>query len=237
MEQSSIDLNEIAEGAAYQAIETAIIRYFQVRDCIVDFDTQSACVLFDPVVHQKWIERFNGQLDSGGSRDVPISIPLKRLPPQIKHMARPVLENLMAGQEMLESYRIWKPLERTIVPGTISEAHHTHFKISLKGETGILDTRDGIKGEEYSLGKAHLFHVKRVRMDGQKVRIHLSRRSRRLPEFVLSSKFPKYRFTCYRRLPGIKSWIRTTAPRYRWGLFLSKEIRQPLAGEYLQFYS
>jgi hypothetical protein len=237
MEQSPINLNEIAEGAAYQAIETAIIQYFQVRDCIVNFDTQIACILFDPVVHRKWISRFNGHFDFCDSKDIPISVPLRRLPPQIKQMTRPILERLMAGQESLESYLKWKPLERKIVPGTITEAHHAHYKISLKGETGTLDARDAIKRENYSLGKTHLFHVKRVRMNGDNVRIHLSRRSKRLPEFVLASQFPKYRFKCYRRLPGIKSWIRTTAPRFRWGLFLSKDIRQSLAGEYLQFYS
>jgi len=237
MEQSPINLNEIAEGAAYQAIETAIIQYFQVRDCIVNFDTQSACILFDPVIHRKWISRFNGHCDSCNSKDIPTSVPLRLLPPQIKQMTRPILERLMAGQESLESYLKWKPLERKIVPGTVTEVHHAHYKISLKGATGTLNTRDAIKRENYSLGKSHLFHVKRVRMDGENVRIHLSRRSKRLPEFVLSSQFPKYRFKCYRRLPGIKSWIRTTAPRFRWGLFFSKEIRQSLAGEHLQFYS
>ena len=236
MEQPSIHLNEITERAAYQAIEAAIIEYFQVSDCIVNLDTQSACILFDPAVHQKWIARFNGHVDSHSSKDMPLSIPLEQLPPQIKHMARPILERILAGQEALESYLKWKPLERKVVPGTITEMLQAHFKISLKGATGILNGRDGIKSENYTLGETLLFHVKQVRMEGDNVQIHLSRRSKKLPEFVLTSKFPKYKFRCYRRLPGVKSWIRTTAPRYRWGWFLSKEIRQSLAGEYLQFY-
>ncbi len=236
MEQTSIQLNEMAERAAYQAIETAIIEYFQVSDCIVNLDTQSACILFDPVVHLKWIARFNGHVESCGSKDMPLSIPLEKLPPQIKQLARPILERFLAEQDALESYLKWKPLERNVVPGTITEMRQTHLMISLKGATGILNRRDGIKSERYTLGETHIFHVKRVRLEGENVRIHLSRRSKRLPEYVLTSKFPRYKFKCYRRLPGIKSWIRTTAPRYRWGWFLSKEIRQSLADEYLQFY-
>ena len=49
----------------------------------------------------------------------------------------------MARQESLESYNKWEPLERKIEPGTITEVHHTHYKISLKGGKGILDDRDG----------------------------------------------------------------------------------------------
>jgi hypothetical protein len=236
MDQPSIHLNEVAERAAYQAIESAIIEYFQVSDCIVNLDTQSACILFDPAVHQKWIARFNGHVESCGSKDMPLSIPLKQLPHQIKILARPILERFLTEQDVLESYIKWKTLERKVVPGAITEMHQSHFKISLKGATGILNIRDGIKSERYTLGETHLFHVKRVGMGRENVVIHLSRRSKKLPEFVLTSKFPRYKFRCYRRLPGVKSWIRTTAPRYRWGWFLSKEIRQSLAGEYLQFY-
>lgn len=236
MQQPSIHLNEIEERAAHQAIETAVIEYFQVRDCIVNLDTHSVCVLFDPIAHKKWIARFNGHAEPNGSKDIPLSIPLEQLPPQIKQLARPILERLMAEQEALASYLKWKPRERKIVPGTITEMSQTHFKISLKGATGILNHRDAIKSERYTLGTTCLFHIKRVRIEGENVRIHLSRRSKTLPEYVLTSNFPKYKFHCYRRLPGIKSWIRTTAPSYRWGLFLSKDIRQSLAGEYLQFY-
>ncbi len=237
MDHLSKHLNETAERVAYQAVEAAIIEYFQVRDCIVNFDTQCACILFDPFVHKKWIGRFNGHVDTFGSTEIPLSVPLKLLPPQIRQMTRPILEHLMAGQEVLASYLKWKPLERKIVPGTFTEEHQNHYKISLKGETGILNHRDGIKSENYSLGETHLFHVKRVRMGNEHVRIHLSRRSKTIQEYVLTREFPKYKFKCYRRLPGIKSWIRTTAPRYRWGLFLSKEIRKSLAWEYLQFFS
>ena len=175
MQQPSIHLNEIEERAAYQAIETAVIEYFQLRDCIVNLDTHCVCVLFDPVAHHKWIARFNGHAELDGSKDIPLSIPLEQLPPQIKQLARPILERLMAEQEALASYLKWKPLERKIVPGTITEMSQTHFKISLKGGTGILNHRDGIKKEPYTLGATHLFHIKRVRMEGENVRIRLLR--------------------------------------------------------------
>ena len=77
MKLQSINLNENTERAAYQAIETAVIEYFQVKDCIVNLDTHSACILFDPVVHQKWIARFNGNTESYSSKNIPVSIPLE----------------------------------------------------------------------------------------------------------------------------------------------------------------
>ena len=237
MKLQSINLNENAERAVYQAIETAAIDYFQVKDCIVDLDTHSACILFDPVVHQKWISRFNSHARYHGLKDIPVSIPLEQLPIKIIKAAQPLLERNLGQYNAIESYIKFRSLQGKIVEGTISEASGSNFKISLKGGTATLCQRDAVKSEQYILGETNLFLIKRVRLDIDTVQILLSRRSRKIPEYVLTSKFPKYKFHCYRRIPGAKSWIKTTAPRYRWGLFLSKKIRQSLAWEYLQFYS
>lgn len=236
MKQPSIHLNEIAERAAYQAIEAAIIEYFQVKNCIVNFDTNSACILFSPYDHQKWIERFNGKSESYGPTEIPITIPLNRLPKKIIKSAQPILERILAQHDALETYLKWRARERGVVMGTITEEFRSHFKVSLKGGVAIFDRRDGIKTEQYALGETYLFLIKRVRMHMDNVYIHLSRRSKKIPEQFLKHKFPKYDFKCYRRIPGAKSWIKTTAPRYKWGLLISKEIRKTLAWEYLQFY-
>jgi hypothetical protein len=237
MKLQSINLNENTERAAYQAIETAVIEYFQVKDCIVNLDTHSACILFDPVVHQKWIARFNGNTESYSSKNIPVSIPLKRLPKKIIKSAQPILERILAQHDALETYLKWRALEREVVWGTMTEEFRSHFKVSLKGAVAIFDRRDGIKTEQYVLGETYLFLIKRVRMHLDNVYIHLSRRSKKIPEQLLKHKFPKYDFKCYRRIPGAQSWIKTTAPRYKWGLLLSKEIRKTLAWEHLQFYN
>jgi len=237
MKLQSINLNENAERAVYQAIETAAIDYFQVKYCIVDLDTHSACILFDPVVHQKWISRFNSHTKYHGLKDIPVSIPLEQLPIKIIKAAQPLLERNLGQYNAIESYIKFRSLQGQVVEGTISEVSGSNFKISLKGGTATLCQRDAVKSEQYILGETNLFLIKRVRLDIDTVQIFLSRRSRKIPEYVLTSKFPKYKFHCYRRIPGAKSWIKTTAPRYRWGLFLSKKIRQSLAWEYLQFYS
>jgi hypothetical protein len=236
MKPLSINLNENAEHAAYQAIETAVMDYFQVKDCIVDLDTNSACILFDPVVHQKWISRFNGHARHNGLKDIPVSIPLDQLPREIIKSAQPILEQILGQHDALETYLKWRVREREVVKGTITE-FRSHFKVSLKGAVAIFDRRDGVRTEQYVLGETYLFQIKQVRMHMDNVYIHLSRRSKKIPEQLLKHKFPKYDFKCYRRIPGTKSWIKTTAPRYRWGLFLSKEIRQSLGWEYLQFHS
>ncbi len=231
MKLQSINLNENTERAAYQAIETAVIEYFQVKDCIVNLDTHSACILFDPVVHQKWIARFNGKTESYSSKNIPVSIPLKRLPKKIIKSAQPILERILAQHDALETYLKWRALEREVVRGAITEEFRSHFKVSLKGGVAIFDRRDAIKTEQYMLGETYLFLIKRVRMHMDNVYIHLSRRSKKIPEHLLKHKFPKYDFKCYRRIPGAKSWIKTTAPRYKWGLLISKEIRKTLAWE------
>jgi len=236
MKLQSINLNENTERAAYQAIETAVIEYFQVKDCIVNLDTHSACILFDPVVHQKWIARFNGNTDSYSSKNIPITIPLNRLPKKIIRSAQPILEGILGQHDALETYLKWRALEREVVRGTITEEFRSHFKVSLKGGVAIFDRRDGIKTEQYVLGETYLFLINRVRMHMDNVYIHLSRRSKKIPEQFLKHKFPKYDFKCYRRIPGSKSWIKTTAPRHKWGLLISKEIRKTLAWEYLQYY-
>jgi hypothetical protein len=237
MKPQSIDLNKNAECAAHQAIEIAVMDYFQVKDCIVDLDTNSACILFDPVVHQKWISRFNGHARHHGLKDIPVSIPLNQLPIKIIKSAQPLLEKNLAQYNAIESYIKFRLLQGKVVEGTISEVSGLNIKVSLKGGTATLCQRDAIKSEQYILGETNLFLIKRVRLDIDAVQILLSRRSKKIPEYVLSSKFPKFKFHCYRRIPGTKSWIKTTAPRYRWGLFLSKEIRQSLGWEYLQFHS
>jgi hypothetical protein len=236
MKLQSINLNENTERAAYQAIETAVIEYFQVKDCIVNLDTHSACILFDPVVHQKWIARLYGNTETYSSKNIPITIPLNRLPKKIIKSAQPILEQILGQHDALETYLKWRARERGIARGTITEEFRSHFKVSLKGAVAIFDRKDGIKTEQYVLGETYLFQIKRVRMHMDNVYIHLSRRSKKIPEQLLKHKFPKYDFKCYRRIPGTKSWIKTTAPRYKWGLLISKEIRKTLAWEYLQFY-
>ena len=237
MKLQSINLNENTERAAYNAIETAVIDYFQVKDCIVDLDTNSVCILFDPVVHQKWISRFNNHARYHGLKDIPVTIPLEQLPRKIIKSAQPILERNLAQYNAIESYIKFRSLQGKVIEGTISEVSGSNLKVSLKGGTATLFQRDAIKSEQYILGETNLFLIKRVRLNIDNVQILLSRRSRKIPEYVLTRKFPKYEFHCYRRLPGVKSWIKTTAPRYRWGLFLTKEIRHSLAWEYLQFYS
>lgn len=237
MTPNPLHINTAAEQAAYEAIETAIINYFQVNACIVNLDTQQACIVFNTRDHQKWIARYNGHSSIHGALEIPLTIPLDRLPKAIRHSARPILNAILTRQEVLEVYRKWKPLVGKIVPGTITETTQAHFKISLKGATGIMAHRDAIKCESNELATSQLFHVNRVRLAADKVQIFLSRRSKTIPEYVLRQKFPKYKFHCYRRIPGAKAWIRTTAPRFRWGALLSKEIRTHLAGEYLQFFN
>ena len=225
------------ERAAYQAIETAVIDYFQVNDCIINLDTNSACILFDPVIHQKWISRFNNHARYHGLKDIPVTIPLEQLPRKIIKYAQPILERNLEQHDALELYNKFRSLQGKVIEGTISEVSRSNLKVSLKGGTAILCQKDAIKSEQYILGETNPFLIKRVRLNIDNVQIFLSRRSRKIPEYVLTRKFSNYKFHCYRRLPGVKSWIRTTAPRYRWGLFLNKEIRQSLAREYLQFYS
>jgi hypothetical protein len=170
-------------------------------------------------------------------KDIPVSIPLEQLPIKIIKAAQPLLERNLAQYNAIESYIKFRSLQGQVIEGTISGVSGSNLKVSLKGGTATLCQRDAIKSEQYILGETNLFLIKRVRLNIENVQILFSRRSRRIPEYVLTSKFPKYKYHCYRRIPGAKSWIKTTAPRYRWGLFLSKKIRQSLAWEYLQFYS
>jgi hypothetical protein len=236
-------MNEVTERAVLQAIETAVIDYFKVRDCIVDLETKSVCILFDQFTHRKWIKRFNGAAEDNmsatppGTSEVPLSIPLEHLPVRIIREAQTLLSKLLAQFDIVETYLKFRSLRGRIVEGTITETSRSHCKVSIIGGTAVLHTRDKIKSETYALGKSLLFLIKQVRLHPDHLEISLSRRSRKIPEYVLKEQFPRYAFLCYRRIPGEKSWIKTTAPRYRWGRFFGQKIRKALAGEHLQFHN
>jgi len=227
----------VTERAAHQAIEIAVMDYFKVKACIVDLEAKNACILFNSVSHQKWIQQFNGVGLSQDLKEIPINIPLGRLPRKISKTAQPILENLLAQQRHSETYREFRRLQGRVVQGTIAEERSTGFAVSLKGGVGNLHHRDCIERDSYDLASSHLFKVKRVRRQGDTMHISLTRRAKAIPKHVLCSKFPQYKFHCYRRIPGAESWIKTTAPRFRWGLFMAKDIRRALAWEYLHFFT
>lgn len=238
-----LNLNEVTERAVLQAIETAVIDYFKVRDCIVDLETKSACILFDPFTHHKWIKRFNDATKDNmaaippGAREIPLSIPLERLPVRIIREAQTLLSQILAQHDIVEAYLKFRSRRGEVVEGTVTETGDSHCKVSLVGGTAVLHQRDAIQSETYALGKSLLFLIKQVRLHQYHLEISLSRRSRKIPEYVLKEQFPIYKFHCYRRIPGAKSWIKTTAPRYRWGRFIGKKIHKALAGEHLQFHN
>ena len=236
MSPYSLDLNEVTERAVLQAIETAVVDYFNVNDCIVDLKTNQACVLFNPNRHKRWIQKYNGHTPYSTS-GIPVLIPLERLPKKIIRSAQPLLEQLITENHTAETYFKFMSRRGRVVEGTVAESFLDHHKISLVGAVAILKRRDAIQSESYVTGKPFLFAINRVQFYQGRVGIFLSRRSRKIPEHLLTEQFPKYRFTCFRRIPGGKFFIKTTAPRYRWGRFYKKEIRKALAGDYLKFYN
>lgn len=236
MKLDSLNLDVVTEQAVLQAIETAVVDYFNVHDCIVNLKTHQACVLFNPYRHKQWIQRFNGD-DLSDTTSVPVSIPLERLPIKIIRAAQPLLEELIAEHNTIEDFLKFRSRRGEVVEGTVTESDGDHCKVSLVGGTAILHKREAVQSESYTLGKSFLFLIKQVHLCPDRVEISLSRRSRKIPEFVLTERFPKYQFTCFRRIPGDKSWIKTTAPRYHWGRFVKRDIRKALAGEYLQFHN
>ena len=236
-------MNEATERAVLQAIETAVIDYFKVRGCIVDLEANDVCILFDPFTHHKWIKRYSKatrikMADAlSDTKEIPLSIPLEQLPARIIREAQSLLSQILTQYDLVETYLKFRSSRGKIIEGTITEKNSSHYKVSIIGGTAMLHPRDAIKSEPYALGKSLLFLIKQVQLHPYHVEISLSRRSRKIPEYILKKHFPRYAFHCYRRIPGAKSWIKTTAPRYRWGRFFGQEIRKILAGEYLQFHN
>jgi hypothetical protein len=228
-------LDALSERAAQMSIEEAIRRYYRVTDCIADIETNSACILFNPYRHKRWIDAFGKEEDFDTALDVALTVPLTALSKKVIALAQPLLNRMLDQNDALTSYEKWKTRERRVLEGMVTGINETALTISFKGGVGTCEKREWIAKENYTLGETHYFKVKRVTLKEGGIHITLSRRSKRIPEYVLESLFPRYEFTCYRRIPGIRSWIKTTASKRKWGLFTTKEIRRHMAFEHLQF--
>lgn len=140
MKLDPLNLNEVTERAVLQAIETAVIDYFKVRDCIVDLETNRACILFDPFTHHKWIKRFNGATKNNmvatppDAREVPLSIPLERLPVRIIRGAQTLLSQILAQHDIVEAYLKFRSMRGKIIEGSGPSRIFT-------GQPGSLDQR------------------------------------------------------------------------------------------------
>lgn len=229
-----------SESASHEfciAIEEAVQRYYKVSACYVNTEDKTVEIVFRTPQNNTILKIINPAKPYTDKDIVPIRLHFSELPKGVLEIARPILNHRLAEMKRREEYNRLKRLRNRITEGVILEKRHHIVDVEINQKTARLEKRYWIQKEveNYRPGNILTFHVHSVKIEDDDVSVYLSRRSKLLPQLMLKSFLPLFRFHCYRRYPGEKSWIITNAPvKSKNVIEVRDAVSSELSGEILE---
>ncbi|WP_207690636.1 hypothetical protein [Desulfonema limicola] len=159
------------------------------------------------------------------------------LPRKIVRISRVLLDQFLAEIRLADDFVRWNRRRNHIMEGIIRKRSHDYIEVDLNGKTALLTKRNWVQKEMflYEPGRVLFFHIYSVTLNNDNLSIVLSRRSKLLPQLLLKSHLPMYRFYCRKRFPGEKSRIVTDAPiRDSKIIEVRDRVSRELSGEILE---
>ena len=106
-----------AHMAIAMAVEIAIRNYFNVFDCFVDVELNTANIVFIMPRHRHLIEKFNLTKDVLVHDILPATFKLQELPKPVKAFAADLFLDILKRMKAEDDFSIWKKQVHQIIDG------------------------------------------------------------------------------------------------------------------------
>ncbi|QTA78515.1 nucleic acid binding domain-containing protein [Desulfonema limicola] len=229
--------SETADKALCMSIETAVRQYYKVSDCQADLEDRTVNIVFQIPEHKHIVDSICPDIVYAEKDIAPVTLNMASLPRKIVRISRVLLDQFLAEIRLADDFARWKRRRNHIMEGIIKKRFRDYIEVDLNGKTALLTKRNWVQKEMflYEPGRVLFFHIYSVTLNNDNLSMVLSRRSKLLPQLLLKSHLPMYRFYCRRRFPGEKSRILTDAPiRDSKIIEVRDRVSRELSGEILE---